>query len=118
MPRASSKPTQPRPGRSSAPGSTPTPTQLAATVTAYRIAVNLYDFQLRFIQWPASMQAAITVDHAQLEALVSYLQSFSAISPINISTWLSGLHNRDASTQAADNQVRHDLGLPSTSSFP
>ena len=51
-------------------GSTPTQSQLAQVVSTYGAAVNLYDFQLRFIQWPASMQAAITVDHAQLESLV------------------------------------------------
>ena len=57
-------------------GSTSTSTQLAPVAAAYRTAVNLYDFQLRFIQWPASMQPAIQVDHAQLEALVSLLTSY------------------------------------------
>ena len=40
--------------------STPTPAQLVAVDTAYRSALNLDDFQLNFIQWPASMQTAIT----------------------------------------------------------
>ena len=99
-------------------GSTPTQSQLAQVVSTYGAAVNLYDFQLRFIQWPASMQAAITVDHAQLESLVSYLKTFPTLSPKSMNNFLSGLRNRGASTQAADNQVRHDLGLHASSSFP
>ena len=99
-------------------GSAPTTAQLAAAVTAYHTAVNLYDFQLRFIQWPASMQAAIADDHAQLEALVSFLATFSTTSPTNMSGWLSGLHIRTGAAQTTDNLVRRDLGLPNTNSFP
>jgi hypothetical protein len=99
-------------------GSAPTTAQLAAAVTAYHSAVNLYDFQLRFIQWPASMQAAIADDHAQLEALVSFLATFSTTSPTNMSGWLSGLHIRTGAAQTTDNLVRRDLGLPNTNSFP
>jgi len=101
-----------------AAGSGPTTTQLLPAVAAYRTAVNLYDFQLRFIQWPASLQPAITVDHTQLEALVSLLQSFSFVSPTGVGTWLSELHGRTATARAADNQIRRDLGLPASSSFP
>ena len=99
-------------------GSTPTSTQMAPVVAAYRTAVNLYDFQLRFIQWPASMQPAIQVDHSQLEALVSLLQSFSTVSPTGTGPWLAELHNRAGTTQTADNVIRKDVGLPTSSSFP
>ena len=80
--------------------------------------MNLYDFQLRFIQWPASMQAAIADDHAQLEALVSFLAAFPSTSPTNMSGWMSGLHIRTGAAQTTDNLVRRDLGLPNTNSFP
>ena len=80
--------------------------------------MHLYDFQLHFIAWPASMQTAIEVDHAQMNALMSFLQSLSFESPTGMSAWLSQLHNRSGSAQTADNQVRQDLGLPRSSSFP
>jgi len=99
-------------------GSTPTATQLAPAVAAYRSALNLYYFQLHFIQWPASMQPAITVELAQLSALVSFLQSISYVSPTGMSAWLSQLHARTGTAQTADNQIRLDLGLPSSASFP
>ena len=101
-----------------AAGSTPTPAQITAVVTPFYTAVHLYDFQLHFIAWPASMQTAIEVDHAQMNALMSFLQSLSFESPTGMSAWLSQLHNRSGSVQTADNQIRQDLGLPSSSSFP
>ena len=99
-------------------GSSPTPTQLTPAVTSYRSALNLYDFQLHFIQWPPSMQTAIAVDHAQMKAFMSFLDSIATVSPTGTNVWLSGLQNRASSTQTADNQIRQDLGLPSSSSFP
>jgi hypothetical protein len=99
-------------------GNTPTAAQLTAPVAAYRTAVNLYDFDLRFIQWPSSMAAAIAADHTQLEVLVSFLQTYATAGTANITGWLSGLHIRGGAAQTTDNQVRQDLGLPALSSFP
>ena len=97
-------------------GSSPSTTQLAPVVTAYGSALNLYDFQLHFINWPASMESAIALDHAQLKALMSFLQSFSIVTPTGMSTWLVDLHNRAGTAQAADNVIRRKLGLSSSSS--
>ena len=99
-------------------GSTATLTQLTAVATAYRSALNLYDFQLNFIQWPASMLTAIALKHTQLKALMSFLPSISSVSPTGISTWLSELHSRTGFAHTADNQIRQDLGLPISTSFP
>jgi hypothetical protein len=99
-------------------GNSPTAAQLTAPVATYRTAVNLYDFDLRFIQWPPSMAAAIAADHTQLEVLVNFLQTFSTAGTSNITGWLSGLHIRGGAAQTTDNQVRQDLGLPALSSFP
>ena len=99
-------------------GSTPTLAELTAVATSYRTALDTYNFELGFIKWPASMQTAIEVEHAQLKALVSFLQSISLVSPSGVGAWLSQLHNRTGTVQTADNQIRQDLGLPSTSSFP
>jgi hypothetical protein len=99
-------------------GSTPTPAQITAVVTPYYTAVHLYDFQLHFIQWPASMQTAIEVDHAQMNALMSFMQSIKYVSPTGMSAWLSQLHNRTSTVQTADNQIHQDVGLRSSHSFP
>ena len=65
-------------------GNTPTAAQLTAPVAAYRTAVNLYDFDLRFIQWPPSMAAAIAADHTQLEVLVNFLQTYATAGTANV----------------------------------
>ena len=49
---------------------------------------------------------------------MSFLQSISFVSPTGMSTWLSQMHTRTGTAQTADNQIRQDLGLPSSSSFP
>ena len=85
---------------------TPTTTQVAAVVTSYRTAVALYDTQLHSISWPTSMQAKVDVDHAQLEALISFLQSFNSVTPTGMSAWLSQLHNRTGTA------VRRQPGPP------
>ena len=64
------------------------------------------------------MQTAIESDHAQLQALTSFLQAFSSVAPNGVPAWLSQLHNRGSTTEAADNVVRKALGLPASSSFP
>ena len=99
-------------------GNTPTTAKLEPVITAYRSALNLYDLRLHFVQWPASMQSAIQADHAQFAALMNDLQSFSMIDPSGTRAWLSGFHSQSATTQTADNQIRRDLGLPRSSSFP
>jgi hypothetical protein len=99
-------------------GSTPTASQVVLVVVGYRDAVNIYNFQLHFVHWPQSMQSAIEADHAQLQALLSFLQAFSSVAQNGVPAWLSQLHDRSSSTQVADNVVRKDLGLPASSSFP
>jgi len=104
-------------------GTTPTQARVAAVISPYHAALNLYYFQLHFIHWPASMTTATEIEYAQLQTLMSFLQSFSsadptAVGPNAVAAWLSQLHNRTGTTQAADNQIRQDLGQPATSSFP
>ena len=98
--------------------STSTPAQLAATVTSYRSALNLYYFQLHFIHWTASAEPAVEGDYAQLQALMNFLQSFNPADATGKSVWMAALQDRTALTQAADNEVRHDLGLSASNSFP
>jgi hypothetical protein len=64
------------------------------------------------------MQTAIAADHAQFQALMSFLQAFPSISATGVSAWLTQLHNRTASTAAADNLVRTDLGLSTSTAWP
>jgi hypothetical protein len=99
-------------------GATPTPSQLVLVDVAYGAALNTYNNELGSITWPTSMQSAVEADHAQLLALMSFLRSFSIVQASGETAWLVQLHNRTSTAQTADNQVRGDLGLARSVSFP
>jgi hypothetical protein len=100
------------------PGTTPTTAQLALVDIQYGKDLASYNSNLSSISWPSSVQSAIRADHAQLLALMSFLRSFSIVQPSGVTAWLVQLHNRTAAAQTTDNQVRQDLGMPITTSFP
>jgi hypothetical protein len=52
------------------------------------------------------------------QALASFLQSISSESPATLNSWFAQLHALANETQTADNLVRRDIGLTSTSSYP
>ncbi len=99
-------------------GTTPTNAELAAVAGSYRSALNVYDFQLHTIPWPASMQGGVQDESKHVLLLMSFLQTFSSVAPTGARAWLTYLHKETRATQSTDNQVRRDLGLPGTSSFP
>jgi hypothetical protein len=99
-------------------GSTPTVAQLTPVISSYLAAMNLYNLQIHYIQWPASMQADVQADYTQLSAYLGFLQSVGAVTPPSMNAWLSQLQTVGASAQTADNKIRNDLGVASSSSFP
>ena len=99
-------------------GSSPTVSELTPRIATYRSALNLYYFQLHFIDWPASLRPIVDIDEAQLQDQMTYLSSLSSSSTASTTAWLSELRGRSASTQSADNEVRSALGLPVSRSFP
>jgi hypothetical protein len=99
-------------------GNSATVTQLTPSVTAYRIAVNLYGFQLHFIQWPTSLEGAVASDQAQIAAVMNVLQSFPTASTAGTRVWLSNFRTQAKALQLADNRLRQGLGLPSLSDYP
>lgn len=99
-------------------GSTPTVSQLALVVVAYRTVVNDYNYNLHLIKWPASMGSAIAAESGQLASLANYLQSFGSVGPTGVPGWLTQFHALTSTIQTDDNMVRRDLGLPAETSFP
>jgi cytoskeletal protein RodZ len=99
-------------------GASPTVAGVTPLITSYLAALNLYNLQVHYVQWPASMQADVQADYAQLSAFLGFLPTLSAVTPTTLNAWLSQLHTVGGATQAADNRVRHTLGLTPSSSFP
>ncbi len=98
-------------------GNAPTAGQLDLAMLSYRHVLNVYKLDLAFLQWPASMRNTVAADSTQLQLLASYLGDFGSVSPTGIPAWLSQFHLLASSTQADDNVVRRDLGLPASSAF-
>ncbi len=99
-------------------GNTPTVAGVTPLITSYLAAMNLYNLQVHYVQWPASMQAEVQADYAQLSTFLGFLPTLSAVTPTTLSAWLTQLHTVGGATQTADNKVRQALGLPPSSSFP
>lgn len=99
-------------------GNPPTLTQVTPVITPYLQAVKVYNLQFHTVQWPATMQVDVAADEAQLTAFINYLQTVGTGDPTNMDTWLAQLHTQGAATEASDNKVRKDLGLPTSSSYP
>ena len=98
-------------------GNPATVSQITPVATAYLAALNLYNLQIHYLQWPASMQADVAADDSQLSALINFVQSVGAVGPTGVNAWVAQLRTEAATTQAADNKLHRDLGLPNSPSI-
>jgi hypothetical protein len=99
-------------------GTSPTLTQVTPVMANYLTALKLYNLQVHFVQWPASMQADVATDEAQLVVLMNFVPSAANVGATGMGSWLSQLHAQAATLQTADNKIHQDLGLPASSILP
>jgi hypothetical protein len=99
-------------------GASPTLAQITPIVASYLNALKLYNLQVHYVQWPASMQTDISNDEAQLSAMLNFVPSVGNIAATDTATWLSELHAQATTLQAAEDKVHQDLGLPASTSLP
>jgi hypothetical protein len=99
-------------------GASPTLAQITPIVASYLDALKLYNLQVHYVQWPASMQTDISNDEAQLSAMLNFVPSVGNIAATDTATWLSELHAQATTLQAAENKIHQDLGLPASTSLP
>jgi hypothetical protein len=99
-------------------GTTPDLAQVTGDVTPYLSILQVYEFELHAVPWPSAMSADVTTYYSQLLALAQLLSSITTMSQSTLPAWLAQVRVRATSTQAADNQVRSDLGLRQAVLFP
>jgi hypothetical protein len=96
--------------------------QTVATVTQdvapYIAALEKFDFTMHFVVWPQALQIPTQNLNLRNQALVSFLQSISSETQASLPSWFTQLHAVGAQAETADNLVRKDLGLSTTSSYP
>ncbi len=101
-----------------AAGSSPSLAEVSAAISPYTSEVKNYEFELHFLGWPARMSAAVQALYGQLQDYNDFLQTFTSTRASTLGSWLSQFDAHGASTQAADNAVRRDLGQPTSTLFP
>lgn len=92
--------------------------QVSQAVSPYVTALENFDFTLHLTTWPPSMQVPTEDLMLRNQALVSFLQSSSSETQGALPSWFSQLHALGSRAETADNQVRKDLGLSTTTSYP
>ncbi len=93
-------------------------TQVTGEVTPYITALTEFAYTTHGITWPQAMQVPSQDLFLRTQAFISFLQSISFESASSLNTWIAQLHSLANQTQTADNIVRKDVGLATTSSYP
>jgi hypothetical protein len=92
--------------------------QVGQAVSPYITALENFDFTLHITAWPQSMQVPSEDLWLRNQALVSFVQSISSESPAALPSWFSQLRSLGSRAETADNLVRKDIGLGTTTSYP
>ena len=93
-------------------------TQVTQEVTPYITSLSEFVYTLHFVAWPQAMQVPAQDLTLRTQALISFLQSISSESTASLNSWFAQLHSLANETETADNLVRRDVGLATTSSYP
>jgi hypothetical protein len=92
--------------------------QVTREVTPYATALSDFDYTVHFIAWPGTMRAPVQELGLRTQALISFLGSVSSQGPATLNSWFGQLYALGNEAQTADNLVRLDVGMPTTSSYP
>ncbi len=99
-------------------GSNQSVAQVATELAPYLTALDTFNFDLHLMTWPTAMQAPSRDLILQTQALASFLGSVLSTNTAGLHFWFTQFHALAQRTQASDNVVRHDIGLPRTSNYP
>ncbi len=92
--------------------------QVATEVAPYLTALDTFNFDLHLMKWPTAMEVPSQDLVLRTQSLASFAGSELSTSAASLGSWFTQFHALAQQTQAADNVVRRDLGLPVTSNYP
>jgi hypothetical protein len=92
--------------------------QVTQEISPYVTSLSEFAYTVHFVAWPQAMQVPAQDLTLRTQAFISFLQSISSESTATLNSWFAQLHALANETEAADNLVRKDVGLASTSSYP
>ena len=99
-------------------GSSQSAAQVATEVAPYLKALDTFNFDLHLMTWPTAMQVPSQDLVLRTKSLASFVVSEASANAASLSAWFTQFHTLAQQTQAADNVVRRDIGLPATTNYP
>ena len=92
--------------------------QVTQELSPYVTSLSEFAYTVHFVAWPQGLQVPAQDLTLRTQDFISFLQSISSESTATLSSWFAQLHALANETEAADNLIRKDVGLASTSSYP
>jgi hypothetical protein len=92
--------------------------QVTTVMTQYEKALQTFVFAVHGLPWTGSPQASSEQLTTVIQTMVTYLGTVSTVDSTTLHGWLVVFHSRATSIQSADNTVRGQLGIPTTTSYP
>ena len=99
-------------------GSSQTTAQVATEVAPYLTALDTFNFDLHLMTWPRAMRVPSQDLVLRTKSLATFVVSEDSTNAASLSSWFTQFHALAQQTQAADNVVRRDIGLPTTTNYP
>ena len=92
--------------------------QVTQELSPYVTSLSEFAYTVHFVAWPQALQVPAQDLTLRTQDFISFLQSISSESTATLKSWFGQLHTLANETETADNLVRKDVGLASTSSYP
>ena len=92
--------------------------QVTQELSPYVTSLSDFAYTVHFVAWPQALQVPAQDLTLRTQDFISFLQSISSESTATLNSWFAQLHALANETEAADNLIRKDVGLASTSSYP
>ena len=92
--------------------------QITQELSPYVTSLTDFAYTVHSVAWPLAILVPAQDLTLRAEDFISFLQSISSESTATLKSWIAQLHTLANETETADNLVRRDVGLASTSSYP
>jgi hypothetical protein len=87
-------------------------------VSQYQKELQTFAFIVHALSWPGATRTSSRTLTVQIDTLVTYSSTVSSVTPTTLDGWLLTFHVLALRVQSADNALRGEIGIPTTTSYP
>ncbi|MGO8862431.1 MAG: hypothetical protein ACLQRH_16955 [Acidimicrobiales bacterium] len=84
----------------------------------YERALQTFVYTVHGLSWPGATLVSTEELTQQIETLVTYSTTVASVDPATLNAWLVRFRSLATSVQTADNIVRRQIGIATTTSYP